>query len=243
MDYLTVFIMRLLGLWNNLKPFEIDLHKAENKEMWKKYLMLHTDRFIEDQGELGDFKYGKKSLDFITKSTVGSAFIHKDGSIAGRANLCGIVAIYNACVSLGAGRSRVAFASIIENFERKGLLLNGCMGTSPRAILNFLKSLGFDTKLFYAGDLNTERFKEVQESFEAFIYVAYNSAKHIKNGMHFICVTKDSSGGFVPHNSQGGLSESRYGDLENAVRAYNDYKSKPICVIGIKNVSPGQLSS
>ncbi len=235
MDYLTVFIMRLLGLWNNLRPFEIDLHKAENNEMWKRYVKGHSGRFIEDQCELSDFKYGKKTFDFITKSTVGKALIHADGSIAGRANLCGIVAIYNACVSLGAGKSRVAFASIIENFEKKGLLLNGCMGTSPKAILKYLKGLGFDTKLFYAGDLNAESYKDVQDAFEAFIYVAYNNAKQIRNGMHFICVTKDPAGGFVPHNGQGGLAKDKYEDLENAVRAYNNYESKPICVIGIKN--------
>jgi len=235
MDYLTVFIMRLLGLWNNLRPFEIDLHKAENNEMWKRYVKGHSGRFIEDQCELSDFKYGKKTFDFITKSTVGKALIHADGSIAGRANLCGIVAIYNACVSLGAGKSRVAFSSIIENFEKAGLLLNGCMGTSPKAILKYLKSLGFDSKLFYAGDLNAEKYKDVQDTFEAFIYVAYNSAKQIKNGMHFICVTKDPAGGFVPHNGQGGHKAARYDDLENAVKAYNNYESKPVCVIGIKN--------
>ena len=53
--------------------------------------------------------------------------------------------------------------------------------------------------------------------------------------MHFICVTKDPAGGFVPHNGQGGLAKDKYEDLENAVRAYNNYESKPICVIGIKN--------
>ncbi len=235
MDYLTVFIMRLLGLWNSLKPFEIDLHKAENKEMWKRYQRTHSGWFIEDQGELAAFKYGKKTFDFITKNTVGKALVNEDGSIAGKANLCGIVAIYNACVFLGEGSSRVSPASIIENFEKKGLLMNGCMGTSPRAILNYLKSLGFDTKLYYAGDLGSKKYKEVQAAFEAFIYVAYNSAKHIRNGMHFICVTKEPSGSFAVHNSQGGHKKSSYDDLENAVKSYNDYGSKPICVIGINN--------
>ena len=218
-----LLVLRLLGIWNTMKPFEIALHLAENKKAWAGMRKGNgADGYIEDQESLRGFVYGKKTFDSLTRATVGENRVRKDGYIDGQSNLCGVIAIYNALVFLGQRRE---LYSIIEAFETSGVVLNGCMGTSPHRIEKYLKENGIKAALYSPGSSSGAGDED------ACIFGCFNSKKGVKSGMHIMCATREKDGCRV-HN--GGLLGRKFESFREAAGAYNNGESRPVFMIGIK---------
>jgi len=60
------------------------------------------------------------------------------------ANGCGTIATYNVLYHITRD-TNIDFASIVDNFEKDGIVFNGIMGTSAISIEEFFKKKGFKT--------------------------------------------------------------------------------------------------
>ncbi len=208
------------------------MHKAANNEAWEAYRRAHASGYIEDQNALRDFRYGHRTFKGLTGRTVGMNAVDKEGAISGRANTCQAVAVFNALLFMSQGRLKINMSDVLEYFETRGVVMNACMGTSPKAAVRFLKEAGYNARLFYAGDISPQRYKEIGERYDCFIFGAYNAPRGISCGLHVMCVTKEEKG-FAVHNSQDGLTGSVYSSLESAVKDYRGGDSRPVFVTAI----------
>jgi hypothetical protein len=233
MNLLIILFMRLFSLINSLKPFEIQMHKAGNKKAWEAYLRRNRGDFIEDQEGLSDFRYGRNAGSFITGRTVGMDRIHPDGTIKGSANTCQVVAVYNALVAMEGRGCGVTPVEIIEYFEKKGLVLNGCLGSSPAAAVAFFKNRGYRTRFMRAGFLSGADYDRLRREYESFIFIAMNDRHSVFKGLHVMSVTGGRDGSLMLHNS-GSKKEMSFDSLEEAVKSYNGGRGKPVGILAVR---------
>lgn len=231
---LTILFMRLAAAWNTLKPFEIACHRAENKRAWEEYILSKKRGYIEDQDELESLRYGHATFSFITRRTVGEQSLNPDGSIKCSANACQIAAIYNVLLALE-GRSCPGLYEIIEEFEKKGAVMNACMGSSLTAGRDYLRRRGYRADQRGTGLLNKEDYDNLQRDYDAFIFVSCNDRRSVLKGLHVMSITKEPQG-LTVHNRPGSGS---YESLQEAVLSYRNGESRPLGIIGIRKRTAG----
>jgi len=160
--------------------------------------------YINAQSELKDISYGKTDLAF---------------------GGCGPVALYNALISLDVVPD---FNDIVSYLEKHGAAFGGKLGTSPAALLRYLRKKGFSVSR--CTSKQPEKLNEFGRNYDTFITVLFNDAKDLKKGLHFICTVKGSDNLYTCHNPLH-TSDS----LHNALSKCSLHPVRNVCTLGIKS--------
>ncbi len=207
-----------------------DEHYINNSELWKqkKCQLLDKDRgfpYLERQRDLKDFEFGYANALFRKLFFGGNKMMADD-------NCCEVIAVYNAITFLGNGVPSVDFPVLLKDFERNGIVLHGCFGTSPKAIFRYLGDKGYNSHMLVGEDINESSLRSMQESHNTYILTAYNEKGHIESMIHTVSITFDA-GKYYIHNSSDDRGKP-YDTLYNAVAGFGDGRSDAICVIGVR---------
>ena len=100
-------------------------HLAKNTKAFQNHIeAIKTYKgYIEDQNNYTDMSYGILHLS---------------------ANGCGTIATYNVLYHL-TGNNNIDYPSIIDSYEKDGIVLDGLLGTSAKAIEEYFIKNGFKT--------------------------------------------------------------------------------------------------
>ncbi len=163
--------------------------------------------YIEDQAHYKDMRLGRASMAF-----------------AG----CEIIAVYNALHDLNEGHP-TPLPDLIRDFEKKGMILSGLFGTSPRSIRDYFKTSGYRVDLATAADA----FGRIDQAHDCLIMTFYNDAGDIRAQIHTTAITK-KSGVYTIHNYYGnGAHPVSFTSLSSLLDRMSRFNVKPICLIGI----------
>lgn len=193
-------------------------HLEHNSNAWDSYKTRYSaDKYIEHQSALSELSYGRKyTADY---------------------NSCEVIAVYNALIALG---NKYDFPLLLESFEKKGISFFGAFGTSPYAMIKYLKTLGYSIELcnykrwrnMCSDDAYTkDSYEKFSNRNETFIYMSYNNDRSLRDMIHTMCITKDGNY-FQTHNDYEG--SKCYQSLKEAVNEYKNGKSRMILLIGIR---------
>ena len=193
-------------------------HSMRNGQCIKAHL---TRGFIEDQYKWIDVQYGKKNISYSG---------------------CEIIAVYNALYSLNIEVNAKFLVELISYFEKKGTVLNGRWGTSPNAVLKYLRKRGFEAEILINDDIN--QLKQIENKYDTFIVTVYNDRYDITKQIHTVNISrnngayqihnvyfKDEKGNPIPKNRD--FSGKTIRDLSVAVENISASNCKMISLIGI----------
>lgn len=177
---------------------------------------FQSGQLIENQEEWGEVAFGTVSM-----------------KQAG----CGIMATYNARVSLGEKPTQQDMAGLISLYERRGAVCRGKYGLAPTAPYKYFKSRGYEVDM--TTGVNPEDLNAMGQKYDTFILYSYNNRDKVTDGMHMVNISKDTKG-YQCHNGYHWNPKTNVWDageakdsLWEAVRALSGGKAKPVCVIGI----------
>lgn len=111
---------------------------------------------------------------------------------------CEILAVYNALYALGNKMTPPDMAELISAFERRGAVLLGLWGCSPRALSACFTKCGYETSCTCSKDPG--QIDRIGEESDTVLLTAYNNRNDIRCMIHTICVTKDYNGCYIMHN-------------------------------------------
>lgn len=198
-------------------------HYVSNISAWKHYQAKYANnKYIEHQQALSRLLYGRRyTADY---------------------NSCEVIAVYNALSALhGISENGLVreydFPELLGVFERSGITCRGLFGTSPYAMIRFMKSHGYAvesyTKKQWERICHTESLKHFTVNNDVFIFMAYNDARSILGMIHTMCITK-AANGFQVHNDYEG--SKCYPTIREAVEGYKNGKSRAVFIIGVKTI-------
>ncbi len=219
-----VKILQYYAEQNDFDPHIIEFHRTHNAE--KISDIYEIGQYIENQSFWGDIRYGTGTMD---------------------ANGCGIIAVINACHSLGIDLTYEEVVDLIAEFEENGCVWGGMFGTSPLAIVKYFE----DSPNYEVSYTTSEDIEENLNCNETFIVEVYNNGHDITNGMHYVNIERrvDENGDikYVVHNSgyyhddngnnepdKDEFVEMEYNSLEEAIKNVgHNHDSEPIMIIKI----------
>lgn len=199
--------------------------------------------FIDKVYESGQYIENQNDWDFIH---------YGDYSMAHSG--CGIIAIINACHSLGIDLTDEEVLDLISEFEKNGCVLGAAAGTSPMAIVDyFLDSVEYEVT--YTTSNDPAVIKAISETCDTFIVDVYNDSDDITKSMHYVNIEKrvdengnvkyvvhnsstyyDSNGDHKKQNDEPYIESKEYNSLEEAINDVNhDNNSRSVMIIGISN--------
>lgn len=221
-DATLLAIFTLLTM-DNMSISTIFEHYELNLDGWEKYQEKYPDDvYIEHQWAMKDILYyGRHTADY---------------------NACEVIAVYNALAAMNGGVSPVDFPTLLATFEGNGIMLKGDWGTDPTALYLYFDANGYDVDMLYGGSITDSKLNKMEGKYETYILTAYNDGNNLNEQIHTISITAEEVDGetkYVIHNAGNDTYESDgtykyYDSLADAVNSYNDKKSEPISVIGIK---------
>lgn len=179
---------------------------AENRAVLQKEELWPQGGYIEQQAELEALRFGKS----YTMAYGG----------------CGLIALYNALVALGAQPSTEVFLELAADLQREGVAWGGKYGIHPKAIAGWLKKHDYTVK--YLG-ISDEELVENEKKYHVFIVTVLNGAK-LRYGMHTVCITR-SEAGFEVHN---GPAKGSFNTLLEAVRRSSRQGARAIYAMGVR---------
>ena len=177
MNALILLFYRIVTFFTRVEPQTCKKHAifyAENNHLKD---IESGMNFIDDQNKLNDIPYGHK-------------YMSENG--------CGVIALYNALIELGVRMTTPSIISIASQFEKKGIVLKGKFGTSPFAVLSYLKSLGLRVNVIKSK--NIDKINSFSMNYDVFISVIIFNKHSLLDGLHFVCVRKNEDGSFSSHN-------------------------------------------
>ena len=204
-------------------------HYINNSGLWKQKKCQLLDNsigfpYMERQRDLKDFEFGYANAVFRRMFFGGNKMMAAD-------NCCEVIAVYNAITFLGHGVPSIDFPVLLKSFERNGLVLHGCFGTSPKTIYKYFGHKGYNAHMLVGEDINESSPLHMKESHDTYILTAYNEKGHIESMIHTVSITVHD-GKYYIHNSSDDRGKA-YDTLYNAVEGFGEGKSDAICVIGV----------
>lgn len=171
---------------------------------------LNVNDYIENQNKLELIRIGKKRIPYCG---------------------CGVVAVYNALISLGNKLTAKDFLNIIKDFEKSGLVFSGKFGIAPQSINSYLKRNLKNEQFLVSSTKSVKQYiiDEFGTNSDVFVCTVLNNGNDIRNGIHHICVNKDNLGNFVSHNPNF-TSHSLYDVLMKSTNS----TGKSLYITGIK---------
>ena len=175
--------------------------------------VYRQDGYIEDQENYTDLRYGS-----VTVSYAGCEVI----AVANVLN-----ALRRACL-IGDDLCQ-ELPHLLYLFEMNGKILGGRFGTSPGALRDYMKFLGFETWLC----TDMQNFPIVAGMSDVLILTCYNDEKNLLKEVHTFCISKED--GYRTHNAYDrGKAGCRYEKFEDLLRDLNGGSAKPICLVGVR---------
>ncbi len=171
-----------------------------------------TGGYIEDQNAYKDVVYGGKSIWY-----------------AG----CGVLASFNALHDLEPEKEKKdspeRLLMLIKDFEKKGIVFSGNLGTAPMPIKKFFESRGYRTEIAY----KASEFDRLGEKAKSLILTAYMDENDITKAVHHIYISK-RGGKYTPHNVYcNGYISKPQDSVSKVIESINNGRAKGICLIGI----------
>ena len=181
---------------------------AKNKAAFKNHAVAikRNNGFIEDQQNYKDMSYGTKPLS---------------------ENGCGVIAIYNVLYHL-TQKEDIDFPSIIQDLEYDGIVLGGIFGTSMKAIDDYFRKKGFNTK----SSSQVRDYDRIGRETDASVLTIFNNANNIFQGIHFIAITK-KNGNYYIHNNGAYSSDVAYYSITDVLTRINSGRAKNIYLTGV----------
>lgn len=181
--WIVTLAMRMLSVaGGRLSVSDRTRHRTENEQrLLRRGDVLSFPHFIENQAELSDIIYGRNR-----KAAGSMAF-----------SGCGVIAVWNAMMSLGMNRSGGDFLDMISEFERRYAVAGGKFGSVPSAAANIFKSRGYTPEVTYTR--NRKKLDGLGKCHDVFIVTAFNDRRDIRKMLHTVCIEKKDEG-FVIHN-------------------------------------------
>ena len=162
---------------------------------------------------------------------------------------CEIIAVINALHSMGYDMKSVDVVDLISRFEKKGAIINGKWGTSPMALVNYLRK---EKKCIVkcTTSTNYDKIEKVVEDSDTIIVTLYNEKDDLSKEVHTINIEKatDDEGKTVFYNHNvwrkdktgEWIKSDKYYSLEEAIKdAHHTSNSAPIMVMGISKPIDG----
>jgi hypothetical protein len=179
----------------------------------------HLDRirqdggFIEDQRNYTDMHYGRVSMAY-----------------AG----CEIIAVFNALSHLTGRLPRLD--RLIAAFLKSGVSFNGRFGTSPLAIVRFLRRAGFNAEPAFS----RASMEELSRRAGALILTYYNDGDDIGAMVHTVFISRENDL-FTAHNARPeGVPGPRAGTFSEMLAGLSGGKAREILLIGIEKRHEGE---
>ncbi|MCR4901271.1 MAG: hypothetical protein K6A23_00315 [Butyrivibrio sp.] len=201
----------------------IEEHYVNNSEKLKK--IIEPDVFIENQHaeDWNEIKYGVNPF-------------NKD-SFPASYNVCGVIGVFNALISLGEHMDSNSMARLIRIFEKKGIAMGGMLGTTPRSVMSFFKQRGYKVKLFTS--MSTEKTDAFGKEHETYIVMVMNNKKTLEDYMHIVNISVSDEGlrrYYYVHNGRDG-KVLQFDSLSHAIAGINrknsNMENRTLCIIGI----------
>ncbi|MCR5149018.1 MAG: hypothetical protein K6C35_08660 [Eubacterium sp.] len=188
-DRASLLVMSLFS--GKLKKEMLAEQHRINKAAWREYLkkLKETGGFIENQREMTDFRYG------TNKGRIGRKLFNGK-EMTGADNTCEVIAVYNAInfLSKGSNMDTVGFPELLRSFSEKGIAFRGMFGTSPGALIKYLKSKGYKVEKLKASKINEENCAALERKYKTFIFSSFNQGQNPFSMIHTMCITKEELG-------------------------------------------------
>lgn len=216
-EQLTIAFFSLFS--GRLKKKLTDEQYEHNIQAWKEF---NADKhYFEDQPRLTTMLYGHAG-------PISRKLFFHGRKLTAANNSCEVIGVYNALHAFGDDKS---LPELIREFSNKGVCANGCFGTSPKALKRYFEKEGYETKLLVGKDLSDENLKKMSEEYEAFLLTSFNRGYNPFHMVHTMCISHEKDG-FIRHNDYRPRTPLK--SLKEGVYGYNDGRSRPICVLGIR---------
>lgn len=175
-NFIIIGGMNFLSLFFKVNQATVNSNLAENKKAWDKY--ISGLKYIENQPQLTDIKYGQDTP-FFAKKITGNLPLNASF------NSCEIIAVQNALVALGVYKNPKNFPDLIAFFEKKGAILKGYFGTAPKSIIKFLKG----------NEIEIKKLKPIDRNFgkTPVQILIYQNGQKITSGIHTICIISNNN--------------------------------------------------
>lgn len=150
---------------------------------------------------------------------------------------CEIIAVYNALLALKATMSKNTMPQLISYFEKKGSVLLGSFGTSPKALYRYFSDNHYAVEMCDKSDPGI--INALGGKYTVFLVSFYNDKYNIKNMIHTVCITKNELGQYTAHNAyttdkNGKFTHTAEHDTLSQMTDSLGINPKVICIIGIK---------
>lgn len=207
-DVLVLFFYRIGSFIPVPRSLRME-HLRYNISAWADYrLRFSNDKYIEHQSALSNLLYGKRYYaDY---------------------NSCEVIALYNALISID--DTNADFPGLLEVFEHRGITCLGAFGTSPFAIVRYLKKKGYNVNIYKYLHLSRIYGKDI-EPFDTYIVMFYNNVNSIRDMIHTMCITREAAHYRIHNDYEGSKC---YPTLEAAISGYKQGRSRPVIIIGIE---------
>ena len=180
----------------------------------------------------------------MQKDKLSAKYLEGD-KLDGSDNTCEVIAAFNASLDVFnfCGLDSLdQFPSMLNSFESRGIVKSGYFGTSSSAIYKYFKQIynsyskrGKKARIgrLIGRRVNQKNLDKYEKEYDSFILMSYNDASDMGDMIHTICISKLKDC-FKAHNDYEGCRESK--SLYDAVFGYNEYKSKPLVIIGLSKI-------
>ncbi|MCR5249313.1 MAG: hypothetical protein K6E50_01760 [Lachnospiraceae bacterium] len=216
-DMLTYGVFRLCS--GHLSRNVIEKQEEENEKAWEK---RGEKGFFETQYNLTDLKYG-------TAGKLARKLFFNGREMTAAENACEVIAAYNVLLALG---EKTGLPKLLAVFSGRGICLNGCFGTSPKALERFFVRKGYEVECLKGRQVMKERLRKLEEDHEAWILTAFNHHQDPFHMVHTMGITNGPEGEKLVHNDNGRCRKAK--DLAEAVLDYQKGEGHAICVLGIR---------
>ena len=182
-----------------------DLANREAFDRRKREKPGFATKLIERQADFSDMSLGKSTLDYSG---------------------CEVISVYNLLLMYDEGSFMTDLPELIEIFEKDGIIRAGRFGVSPRAMFDYLKSIGIQVNF----TTDETDFDVLGFFCDHFILTVMNDRNDIFKQVHTFYISKEK-GRFVAHNA--GLRD-RCPSISDIIRRLPDGRAKGLCLIGLK---------
>ena len=196
-------------------------HLQDNRAAWKVIRQKAIQGgYIENQSLLTGMRFGNAKASFNCCEAIAAA------------NVLRAVANQKKSGSSGAQHIILSdFATVLFDFEQRGLVLGGFFGTATDIIVSYLKDKGLYTEELWGHAINRTRTEQLTKDYDAFVLTMYNDADNIFAQVHTVCITKQGTK-YAVHNA--GMPGRRFLSLYEAIRGAHKEKGKEILLVGVK---------
>ena len=227
----VIFAMEYIADDKIVSRWEIEKNAKNNLGEISREL-YRAGKYIENQREWGKVKYGNKDMAYSG---------------------CEIIAVINALHSMGKDMSKKEVVDLISHFEENGSVFDGTWGTSPMALVDYLKD-NTDYKIDYTTTTDYSEIEKIGKRSDTIIATVYNEKDDLWQQIHTINIEKttDGKGELVYYNHNAGWKDVKdemcqsepYYSLEEAIKdVHRTNNSASIMVIGISEPKSDLLES